>query len=98
MLTLIMICYQFLTSVYIFDYLWNEQKMLTTWDIISQEFGYMLVFGSYVFIPFVFSIQAHYLLDYPDFSSYSALLILLIFLVGYGIFRTTNSQKHQFKT
>jgi steroid 5-alpha reductase family enzyme len=72
--------------------------MLTTWDIISEEFGHMLVFGDYVFIPFVFSIQCHYLIDYPDYeSSLSAIPIILIFLIGYYIFRTSNSQKNQFK-
>lgn len=40
--------------------------MLTTWDIINEEFGYMLVFGDYVFIPFAFSVQCHYLHKYED--------------------------------
>jgi delta14-sterol reductase len=73
--------------------------MLTTWDIISEEFGYMLVFGDYVFIPFAFSIQCHYLLNYPDFTnSIIPFLIMLIFFTGFWIFRTANSQKNQFKT
>lgn len=31
-----MLCYQFATSFYVLDYFWNEEKMLTTWDIISE--------------------------------------------------------------
>lgn len=31
-----MLCYQFTTAFYILDYFWNEEKMLTTWDIISE--------------------------------------------------------------
>lgn len=90
--------YQLCTGIYILDYFWNEPKMLTTWDIISEEFGYMLVFGDYVFIPFVFTIQCHYLLDYPDYDSlYQAIPIVLLYFVGYYIFRTSNSQKNQFK-
>lgn len=94
-----MIAYQLTTSFYILDYFWNEEKMLTTWDIISEEFGYMLVFGDYVFIPFVFSVQCHYLISYEDFSSpYITILIVLLYASGYLIFRLSNSQKNQFKT
>lgn len=58
----------------------------------------MLVFGDYVFIPFVFSIQCHYLLDYPDYPSLlHAFPIVFLYLLGYYIFRTSNSQKNQFK-
>ena len=90
--------YQISTGIYVLDYFWNEEKMLTTWDIISEEFGYMLVFGDYVFIPFVFSIQCHYLLGYPDYESpIAALPVVLFYLLGYYIFRTSNSQKNQFK-
>jgi hypothetical protein len=73
--------------------------MLTTWDIINEEFGYMLVFGDYVFIPFAFCIQAHFLLTMPDYSNplpYNITQVIL-FLIGYYIFRTANSQKNQFK-
>lgn len=28
------------------------------WDIIAEKFGFMLIFGDVVFIPFTFSIQA----------------------------------------
>jgi len=76
--------------------------MLTTWDIINEEFGYMLVFGDYVFIPFVFSIQCHYLINYSDHEGFLNVLFFLInmglFVVGYYIFRSANSQKNQFKT
>lgn len=73
--------------------------MLTTWDIISEEFGMMLVFGDYFFIPFTFSIQGHYLLEYEDFSSAIWVLVVIgIYFIGFYIFRTSNSQKNQFKT
>ena len=73
--------------------------MLTTWDIISEEFGHMLVFGDYVFIPFAFCVQCHYLLNYDDFeNSWMPVLILILYFIGYYIFRTANSQKNQYKT
>ena len=90
--------YQAFTGIYVLDYFWNEEKMLTTWDIISEEFGYMLVFGDYVFIPFAFSVQCHYLLDYPDYESiFSIAPVVLLYLLGYYLFRNSNSQKNQFK-
>ena len=66
--------------------------MLTTWDIINEEFGYMLVFGDYVFIPFAFSVQCHYLLEEPDFSSSLYVVpVILLWLAGYYLFRNSNS-------
>lgn len=97
-ITIRMWLYQTFTGIYVLDYFWNEQKMLTTWDIISEEFGYMLVFGDYVFIPFAFSVQCHYLLDYPDYQSISSITpVILLYLTGYYLFRNSNSQKNQFK-
>lgn len=73
--------------------------MLTTWDIISEEFGMMLVFGDYFFIPFAFSVQGHFLLGYEDFSSAIWVLVVIgVYFIGFYIFRTSNSQKNQFKT
>jgi hypothetical protein len=34
--TLRMCAYQLFTGWYVLDYFWNEEKMLTTWDIISE--------------------------------------------------------------
>ncbi|GBG76910.1 hypothetical protein CBR_g23124 [Chara braunii] len=56
-LSLAMKLYQVFTGVYIVDYLWFEELMTTTWDIIAERFGYMLIFGDLVFIPFVFTVQ-----------------------------------------
>lgn len=59
----------------------------------------MLVFGDYVFIPFAFCVQCHYLLNYPDFTSpFVPILILILYFIGFYIFRTANSQKNQYKT
>ncbi len=59
----------------------------------------MLVFGDYVFIPFAFCVQCHYLLNYSDFTSPVVPLgILGLYFVGFYIFRTSNSQKNQYKT
>jgi delta14-sterol reductase len=62
----------------------------------------MLVFGDYVFIPFAFSVQCHYLHAYEDIDGVSGIIFVVInaalFVLGYYVFRTANSQKNQFKT
>jgi len=62
----------------------------------------MLVFGDYVFIPFVFSVQCHYLINYPDLEGALNVVYFIInmtlFAIGMYIFRKANSQKNQFKT
>lgn len=51
-----------------------------------------------MFIPFVFCVQCHYLINYPDYDSiYGIVFIVVFYFVGYYIFRTSNSQKNQFK-
>lgn len=94
-----MMGYQVAAGFYILDYFWFEERMLTTWDIINEEFGYMLVFGDYVFIPFTFNIQCHFLTVMPEYG-YPLLWTVLqlgLFALGYYIFRTSNSEKNQFK-
>jgi len=62
----------------------------------------MLVFGDYVFIPFVFSVQCHYLINYPDLEGILNVIYFIVnmtlFVIGMYIFRKANSQKNQFKT
>jgi Ergosterol biosynthesis ERG4/ERG24 family len=57
-----MLLYQVLTAWYVWDYFVHESKMVYTWDIIAEHFGFMLIWGDYVFIPFAFSIQNLFLL------------------------------------
>ncbi|KAK4525568.1 hypothetical protein GAYE_SCF13G3476 [Galdieria yellowstonensis] len=93
-----MVVYQFLTNLYILDYFYNEVKMTTTWDIIAEHFGLMLIWGDIVFIPFVFSIQCRYLVDnFIPMRYWELIIIILCACVGIYVFRSSNSQKHQFK-
>eukprot|EP00166_Cyanidium_caldarium_P004197 ctg_433.g269 len=45
-----MLLYQVLADGYIVDYFWNEKRMTTTWDIVAEHFGLMLIWGDLVFI------------------------------------------------
>lgn len=84
--------------LYVVDYFVVEEAILTTWDIRHEPFGFMLCWGSLVWVPFTFSLQALYLAGHPV----ELPLVFVVGLValntsGYYIFRSANLQKHHFR-
>lgn len=60
-----------LQGFYVWDALYMEKAILTTMDITTDGFGFMLCFGDLAWVPFVYSLQARYLVDYdPDLQFY----------------------------
>lgn len=49
---------------YVWDALYQERAIITTMDITTDGFGYMLVFGDIAWVPFTYSIQARYLVNH----------------------------------
>jgi len=96
-LSIPMALYVLFTWWYTIDYLWLEQKICTTWDVISENFGFQLVWGDYTFYPFFYSIQAHFLIEPYALNPAATLAIVAVFAVGYAIFRGANNQKDLFK-
>ena len=83
---------------YIADGLYNERAILTTMDITTDGFGFMLSFGDLCWVPFTFTTQARYLRDWPRSLSAAGLaLVLAVQLTGYAIFRGANGQKDAFR-
>jgi len=84
--------------IYVADYFFNESKVLSTMDIRHENFGWMLCFGSAVWVPFTYSLQAIYLLNHTHSLSVMATLgICVLNILGYVIFRGVNSQKDRFR-
>ncbi|KFU87474.1 Lamin-B receptor [Chaetura pelagica] len=84
--------------LYVVDALWNEEAVLTTMDITHDGFGFMLAFGDLVWVPFVYSLQAFYLVGHPVAISWPvAAAITVLNGIGYYIFRRANSQKNSFR-
>lgn len=84
---------------YVLDALWNEKAILTTMDIVTDGFGFMLAFGDLVWVPFTYSLQARYLSLFPqDLSTPYLVLIVFLNLTGLWIFRGSNSEKNEFRT
>lgn len=84
--------------IYVADALWFEESMLTTPDITKEGFGFMLVFGDLVWVPFMFSLQARFLVINPvSLPTWLLVLILVLNGIGYIIYRVANLQKHLFR-
>lgn len=97
-LTYSMILVNLFQAWYILDALYNESSILTTMDITTDGFGFMLAFGNLCWVPIMYSLQARYLSDFPVDLSYPHLaLIVGIQAIGYYIFRSANSQKDAFR-
>ncbi|KAM7505726.1 hypothetical protein LguiB_004630 [Lonicera macranthoides] len=101
-----MILYQLFCLLYILDYFYHEEYMTSTWDIIAERLGFMLVFGDLVWIPFTFSIQAckdglqigwWLLSNKVELTTAAIVANCFAFLIGYMVFRGANKQKHVFK-
>ncbi len=97
-LTLRMALYQAFFTVYIFNYFQFEYGMLHTWDVIAEKFGFMLVWGDYVLVPFFYCLCGWYLVGNLDpMSVREAVILTLLFGLGFWLFRGSNGQKHRFK-
>ncbi|EKU21099.1 D14-sterol reductase [Nannochloropsis gaditana CCMP526] len=83
---------------YVLDALLNERAILTTMDITTDGFGFMLAFGDLAWVPFTYSLQARYLVGRPvSLSTYALAGLSAMHLVGYWIFRQANSTKDAFR-
>jgi Delta14-sterol reductase len=86
-------------SWYVADALWFERAILTTMDVTTDGFGYMLAFGDLAWVPFTYSIQARYLasVNFFNWDPLVVVAIVVLKIVGYSTFRGSNSQKDQFR-
>lgn len=85
-------------SVYILDAYYMESAILTTMDITTDGFGFMLAFGDLVWVPFIYSMQARYLAVYPfSLGPLGVVGVASVLGVGYYIFRSANNEKNRFR-
>ncbi|KAI5119289.1 hypothetical protein M0805_008068 [Coniferiporia weirii] len=83
---------------YVVDGLYNEPAILTTMDITTDGFGFMLAVGDLAWVPFVYSLQARYLVfKQIELGWLWAGAIVSVNLLGYYIFRTANGEKNDFR-
>ncbi|MGB0679732.1 MAG: DUF1295 domain-containing protein [Polyangiales bacterium] len=97
-LSLAMGLYQALTLFYLLSTYEYEAGLLTMWDMIEEKFGFMLVWGDLVFVPFFYCIPGYFLLSRPEpIHPAAAAALVLLFALGFWMFRGTNAQKNRFK-
>lgn len=83
---------------YILHYFWAERFILSTIDIRTERFGWMLVYGDLAWVPMTYCIQAFYLIDHVhSLPLWAAALILALYFAGFYVFRATNMQKDRFR-
>lgn len=72
--------------------------MLSTWDIIAEHFGFMLVWGDLIYVPFWYSVVGWFLADnLTDYGMISYASLIAFHLFGHTIFRVSNWQKYMYK-
>jgi Delta14-sterol reductase len=91
----------FITGVqflYIADGWYNEAAVLTTMDLTTDGFGFMLAFGDLGWLPFVYTTTARYLSIYPhSLGPLGTAGLVAMLTAGLYIFRSSNSQKDTFR-
>lgn len=89
-----MMLLNFLHAVYVLDFFYHEDWYLRTIDICHDHFGFYLAWGDSVWLPFMYTLQSHYLVRNPiDLSLPYFVFVLTMGLSGYYIFRAVNNQK-----
>jgi len=84
--------------IYVLDAHISEKSILTTMDITTEGFGYMLAFGDLAWVPFTYTLQARYMVANPtDLSTSMVVFILFLQGLGYYIFRGANGEKDSFR-
>lgn len=97
-ISLSMLLVNLLQGQYVWDALYNEKSILTTMDITTDGFGFMLCFGDLAWVPFVYSFHSRYLVDHdPHLGLGMIALALAVFSLGFYIFRAANSEKDAFR-
>ena len=93
-----MILINIFQGLYVWDALYQERSILTTMDITTDGFGFMLVFGDLVWVPFTYSLQSRYLVDFDPLLPWPVLAAIVgVNCFGYFVFRGANGQKDAFR-
>uniref|UniRef100_A0A673WXB9 Delta(14)-sterol reductase LBR n=1 Tax=Salmo trutta TaxID=8032 RepID=A0A673WXB9_SALTR len=83
---------------YVLDAYWHEEAVLGYMDTTHAGFGFMLVFGDLMWVPFTFSLQSYYLVHHPNHLSLTWIVgIVTLNVIGFCVFRKANSQKNAFR-
>jgi len=90
-----MIYYQIFWFLYLLTHYLREDFMLWTFDIIEDHFGFMLVWGDLIYVPFLYSIVGWFVADnvHKPLSISWVIFTVLLYFISHYIFRESNWQK-----
>lgn len=85
--------------LYLLTHYRDEPGVLSMYDIIAEKFGFMLVWGDLVLVPFFYCAAGWVLLGQTEAMPLPQwLATAAVYALGLWIFRGANKQKHRFKT
>lgn len=85
-----------LQLLYALDFFAREAWYLTTLDIVEARLGFVLAWGSLVWLPFFYSFPVVYQARQAVAHGYGALIaISALGLLGYGLFLSANGQRYR---
>jgi delta14-sterol reductase len=93
-----LLLYEVFTLLYVANYFHFEHGMLSTWDVLEERFGWALVWGDFVLVPFFYSLPGWSLIDrLTPLPPAATLGLIAMYGLGFWLFRGANEQKHRFK-
>ena len=93
-----MVLFQLFSTFYVINYFQFEYGMLYTWDIIAERFGWALVWGDYVLVPFFYCLPGFFLVNNLEpLPAWAAIVLTMTYTLGFWLFRGANNQKHRVK-
>ena len=91
-------CFVGFWFAYLFTHYVKEEFMLSTWDITDENFGFMLVWGDLLYLPFFYPLPGFWIVDETTpFAPAQLIGLIVFFLIALTIFRSANWQKERFK-
>ena len=72
-----LLCLCFFWFTYLFSHYVKEEFMLSTWDVLAENFGFMLVWGDLTYVPFLYSLPGWWMVDATEPLATTTLLVLI---------------------
>ncbi|KAG2393950.1 hypothetical protein C9374_003714 [Naegleria lovaniensis] len=92
-----MAMYLIFSFLYMLDFFVTEDQFITGFEIYQERFGFMLSWGNFVWMPFVCTAQAYYLIEWSDLPLWGVIAVSVLWIFGYVVARLSNAQKDKFK-
>jgi len=88
----------FFHFVYVLHYFIVETGALSMLDFTADHMGWMLMWGNGTFVPFLYTMPEWFLIrHHHSLSPWLFLVILLLYTLGYLLFRSANLQRRRFR-